>query len=51
MKKEYVEPELELERLRFDRALMTDLTLHSVTETGGTGGALSDDDDGEIIIP
>lgn len=51
MKKKYAEPELDLETFRFDSALMTDLTLHSVTETGGTGGALSDDDDGEIVIP
>ncbi|MBQ3987900.1 MAG: hypothetical protein II629_03995 [Ruminococcus sp.] len=48
MKRYYTEPEFELVELRME-AIMSGLTLHSVTESGGTGGALGDDDDGDDI--
>ena len=44
MKRYYTEPEFELVE-----TVMSGLTLHSVTESGGTGGALGDDDDGDDI--
>ncbi|MBQ1601614.1 MAG: hypothetical protein II083_05330 [Ruminococcus sp.] len=48
MKRYYTEPEFELVIFRME-AIMSGLTLHSVTESGGTGGALGDDDDGDDI--
>ena len=50
MKKRYTEPEMELVKFRLD-TLMSDLTLHSQTEHGGSGGALGDDDGDNIEFP
>lgn len=50
MKRYYTEPEFELVELRME-AIMSGLTLHSVTESGGTGGVLGDDEGDDIEFP
>lgn len=50
MKRYYTEPEFELVELRME-AIMSGLTLHSVTESGGTSGVLGDDEGDDIELP
>lgn len=49
MKRYYTEPEFELVSFRME-SVLSGLTMHSVTEHGGTGGVLGDDDDGDDIV-